>query len=200
MKIGCHCGNVIRDNTDCIPYKAYFIADQDIFDLLDRIAGEMERAWNERDLVSPTSTPRALASEVAHSVVFSYTRRQYQCSNCGRICTQDPDDPRQLQWFTPQDANWKKSFVSIKGEDSKAWHTNLVGHWEPSRSTGRLWYDPSVGQRGGFETFTDWTSLQNRYLALFEQFKSEERLAGARLGVGNEGEAIQDVHSWSSRT
>jgi hypothetical protein len=34
MKITCICGNVLRDQTDYIPYKAHLVADQDYEEML----------------------------------------------------------------------------------------------------------------------------------------------------------------------
>jgi hypothetical protein len=199
MRIGCYCGNVLRDQAEYIPYKGHFIADQDYDNLFEEIEKQLKPIWN-RSASSPSGiNPRELFGSMLSEVIFSYERTLYQCSNCGRICVIDPDDPRYLQWFKPEGENWKKVLVSINGEGSKPWRRNVVGHWDPSRSKGRLWYDPRVGEKGGFETCSDWNSLQNRYFELFELFKAEKQLVGARLGVGNEGEAIQDVHTWSSR-
>jgi hypothetical protein len=195
MKIGCVCGNVLRDQTVNIPYKAHFIADQDYSDLLEEIEGKLEQIRNLSADVPTDSNLREVG--ILWHVISSYERFLYQCSNCGRVCITDPDDLRYLQWFKPEDENWKKVLASIKGEGSKPWRRNLIGHWDPSRSIGRLWYDPRAGEKGGFETFSDWNSLQARYFELFELFKAEKQLVGARLGVGKEGTPIQDVHSWS---
>lgn len=197
MKIGCLCGNVLRDQTDYIPYKAHFVADQDYEDLLVGIEQQLARIIVE-NLGAPTATNQThLLGRVLWDAMRSYTRTMYQCSNCGRLCIDDPDDPRQLQWFKPEDDRlWKRLLASVKGEGSKVWIRNLVGHWDPSRSQGQLWYDPPSGEKGGVEQFADWDSMQSRYHELFELLKAAGSLAGARLGVGNEGEPIVDFHSW----
>jgi hypothetical protein len=87
--------------------------------------------------------------------------------------------------------------ASVKGEKSKVWMRNLVGHWDAARSQGRLWYDPRPEEKGGFEQFTEWANLEKRYYELFESLKADGGLAGARIGMGNEGEPIRDVHNWS---
>jgi CheY-like chemotaxis protein len=43
MKINCICGNVLRDQTDHIPYKAHFVADQDYEDQLVGIEQQLAR-------------------------------------------------------------------------------------------------------------------------------------------------------------
>lgn len=198
MKIGCLCGNVLRDQTDYIPYKAYFVADQDYYGLVEEIEKQLPATLMQA-LGSPTGANRAqLVGQALTDAMRSHMRTIYQCSNCGRLCLDDPDSPRQLQWFKPEDnMRWKRVLASTKGEGAKAWMRNLVGHWDPSRSQGRLWYDPPPGEKGGYEEFTDRANLERRYYDLFGLLKAEGHLAGARLGIGREGEPIRDIHSWS---
>lgn len=197
MKIGCFCGNVLRDQTDYIPYKAHFVADQDYEDLLVGIEKQLAQIMTE-NLASPTATDTTqLLARVLWDAMRLNTRAMYQCSNCGRVCVEDPDDPRLLQWFKPEnDAQWKRVLASVKGENSKVWWRNLVGHWDPSRTQGRLWFDPPPGKMGGVEEYADWQSFEIRYYELFELMKADGTLDGARLGIGNEGEPIRDVHTW----
>jgi hypothetical protein len=61
MKIGCRCGALIRDQTDFLSYKAYLVADQDWFDVLDELATGSER--------------RTLLQEAS--------REMWQCTRCG---------------------------------------------------------------------------------------------------------------------
>jgi hypothetical protein len=198
MKIGCICGNVLRDQTDYVPYKAHFVADQDYEDLLVGIEQQLAGILMQGLGTPAATTQTQLLGRVFWDAMRSYTRTMYQCSNCGRLCLDDPDDLRELQWFKPEDdRQWKRVLASVKGEGSKVWMRNLVGHWDPPRSQGRLWFDPPAGEKGGVEQFTEWPSLQSRYYELFELLKAEGNLAGARLGIGNEGEPIRDVHSWS---
>jgi hypothetical protein len=198
MTISCICGNILRDQTDHVPYKAHFVADQDYEDLLVGIEQQLA-AILAQDRGTPTATnENHLLGRVLWDAMRSYTRTMYQCSNCGRLCLDDPDDPPQLRWFKPEDdRQWKRLLASVKGEGSKVWMRNLVGHWDPSRSQGQLWFDPPAGEKGGVEEFTEWSSLQSRYYELFELMKSEGNLAGARLGIGSYGDPIRDVHSWS---
>lgn len=198
MKISCICGNVLRDQTDSIPYKAHLVADQDYEDLLMGMEQQLVEILKQ-GLGTPTTTSQSPSlGRVLWDAMRSYTRTVYQCNNCGRLCLDAPHDQRELQWFKPEeDAQWNRALASVKGEGSKVWKRNLVGHWDPSRSQGRLWFDPLVGEKGGFERFADWSSLQSRYFELFELLKVDGNLAGARLGIGSGGEPIRDVHSWS---
>ncbi|HYV39664.1 MAG TPA: hypothetical protein VE988_28505 [Gemmataceae bacterium] len=170
------------------------MADQDFEDLVVGI--EQRLAGMTQGGGTPTPTNQT-PLRVLWDAMRSYKRTMYQCSNCGRLCLDDPDNPRELQWFKPEDdRQWKRVLASVKGEGSKVWLRNLVGHWDSSRSQGHIWFDPAAGEKGGVEQFADWSSLLARYYELFELLKAEGNLAGARLGIGNEGEPIRDVHSW----
>lgn len=64
-KFQCSCGHIIRDNTDYLSYKAYYISDQDFYDFLDELEGE------SRDNFA--------------SVAYKYVRDIYQCTKCNNI-------------------------------------------------------------------------------------------------------------------
>ncbi|MBV8072530.1 MAG: hypothetical protein JO270_21690, partial [Acidobacteriaceae bacterium] len=44
MKISCHCGATIYDQTDYLPHKAHFVPDQDWFDVLGAIDDAIEKS------------------------------------------------------------------------------------------------------------------------------------------------------------
>ncbi len=46
MKIGCLCGNTLRDQTDCIPYKGYLWADQDHYGFMETLQDTVQQALN----------------------------------------------------------------------------------------------------------------------------------------------------------
>lgn len=198
MKIGCPCGNILRDQTDDLPFKAYFVADQDYENLLTGIERQLAEIFTQAAGTPAAADPARQIGRVLWAAMASRRRTLYQCRNCGRLCLDGPDDPRELQWFKPDDDDWKLVLASAR-EGSKVGMRNLVGHWDPSRSHGRLWFDPLAGEKGGFEEFDDQGDLEARYHQLFELLNADGRLAGARLGIGSEGEPIRDVHSWSSR-
>jgi hypothetical protein len=180
MKIDCFCGNVLRDQTDRIPYKAHFVADQDYDDLIHGIEKKLKEILTRSEGRFTGGDQPDFFDRLLRDALRSYGRAVYQCSNCGRVCLDDPDNSRKLQWFKPEDGvNWKRVLGSVKGEGSKPWMKNLVGHWDPSRSLGRLWYDPPPGAKGGLEKFADWDSLERRYHELFELFRADGHLVGA---------------------
>jgi hypothetical protein len=201
MKIGCRCGNVLRDQTDSIPFKAHFIVDQDYEGVLDGIARKAAEIFQQARDDAGSGDPAELFGRILWATMSSHRRTMYQCRNCGRLCLDDPDDPQGLQWFKPDDEqDWKLVLASRNGETSKRSGKNLVGHWDASASHGQLWFDPPAGGKGGYEEFDDRTRLEARYYELFEALKADGELDGARLGIGVEGNPIRDVHGWSSRS
>lgn len=199
MKIGCVCGNVLRDQTDNIPFKARFVADQDFEDLGDEIQQKLAALLDQAP-GAPAGDLKSSLGSVIWNALHAYTRSMYQCRNCGRLCVDDPDDPRALQWFRPgEDDDWKLLLASVKGAGSKVWRGNLVGHWDPSASRGEIWFDPPAGEKGGYEEFDDWDRLEKRYFDLLAVLQADPDAAGARLGISGEGEPGRDVHRWSPR-
>src|SRR5436190_18872531 len=95
MKITCHCGALIRDQTDSLPHKAHLIPDQEWFPVYDSI-----------DLVIDDVAGARLDAEAAYtkirSILGTASREIYQCRQCGRLFVDDSQ--RQLQTFAPASA------------------------------------------------------------------------------------------------
>ncbi len=82
MKMRCECGEIISDQTDCLPYKAHFIADQDwfgVFDTLDQIVANVAAG-------RMTADDAQTAVRRAH---VTASRQMYQCGKCGRLLVAD---------------------------------------------------------------------------------------------------------------
>lgn len=75
MKIGCHCGSVIPDQTDYLSFKAHLVADRD---------------WEDF----------TVSSELSGEIDSSYVRSCYQCTECGRLYVEDAS--RKLHSFVPE--------------------------------------------------------------------------------------------------
>lgn len=86
MKFRCTCGEILRDQTDYLPYKARLVADEDWFDLVD-ILDELT-ARGARD-------PDELTRRTLHA-----WRDVFQCPACGRLYLLAGD---QLHEFVPAD-------------------------------------------------------------------------------------------------
>ena len=92
MKIICRCGNILCDNTDAIPYKGHFIADQDWFEFLDKIEAAVKSTELDKERVL-----NQLMSDTG-----KLHRTMYQCPQCGRLYVDDTE--RELCEFVPNKA------------------------------------------------------------------------------------------------
>ncbi|WP_437192045.1 hypothetical protein [Planctomicrobium sp. SH527] len=83
MKITCHCGHLIPDQTDSLPHKARLIPDQNWEQLLERIESEVlgRLAAQKIDVEAASITLLTLLSKS--------TRLMYQCNPCGRLYLND---------------------------------------------------------------------------------------------------------------
>src|SRR6266511_3646463 len=82
MKMRCECGEIISDQTDCLPNKAHFIADQDwfgVFNAIDQIVSDVAAG-------SMTADDAQTAVRRTH---LTASRQMYQCSKCGRLLVAD---------------------------------------------------------------------------------------------------------------
>ncbi len=82
MKIRCHCGATIYDQTDYLPHKAHVIPDQEWFDALDAIDDAIENA-------GPTPAEKEAACMKVRRYLWGITRLAWQCQECGRVYIDD---------------------------------------------------------------------------------------------------------------
>lgn len=193
MFFTCHCGNVIKDGTDYLPYKARFIADQDYFDVLNSLDVELGRLLATQ---GDNSNVDEIVNQFAYKLrdaLSLHQRIAYQCNNCGRLHLDGPEDRIHLEPFGPEDAqNWKKVFCSVNGEHSKPWMRRLSANWYAPSSEGRLWFDPKPGEKGGYEEFNDRLALEKRYYELFNQMQTDSQFINACFQI----EPGKTVHQW----
>jgi hypothetical protein len=81
MKMHCECGAIITDQTDDLPYKAYFVPDQDWIGFTDAID----------QIVSAVATGNMTthdAEAAVSRVHLTKSRTMYQCK-CGRLLVAD---------------------------------------------------------------------------------------------------------------
>src|SRR5690349_8492664 len=136
MKIGCRCGEVIPDQTDFLAYKAYLVADQDWFDVLDEVTAGSER----RSLL-----------EVA-------TRQLWQCRQCGVLYLEDHEGA--LKAFAPLDEPPSTGLLRSYLQDR--WKRPMGADWRAGRDApGQLWWN-GPDDDAGWEEFTDWLGLERR--------------------------------------
>jgi hypothetical protein len=93
MKIGCHCGATVFDQTDDLPQKAHLIPDQAWNAIHDAIDDEVI------DPVADGSLEREAAYHRARRIIGGPSRRMWQCVTCGRLYIDDHN--YQLRCFVP---------------------------------------------------------------------------------------------------
>jgi hypothetical protein len=104
MKITCHCGQLIVDQTDDLPQKAHLIPDQKWLAMFDAI---------ETEVIDPLAA-RRLTTEGAYmrlrEIMISAVRMMWQCSQCGRLYVDDHN--HRLQSYLPEDDNTEKRILA----------------------------------------------------------------------------------------
>ncbi|WP_428390660.1 hypothetical protein [Lichenicoccus sp.] len=154
MHFLCPCGHVIRDQTDCLPYKARYVADQDYADLDRMTAEQIDNAY------------------------WDYHREMYQCQKCGRLFLEDQHS-QQLLAFKPEDHDQVRALGSIRGREYKV---SLEGNWYKMNETpGVLKWGDSGDLLGASERFDQWDDLQRRYFEIKDVLTRENRLRYAQL-------------------
>jgi len=103
--IRCVCGHRISDITDFLPYKAYFLPDQDIEEAMEKsieeaaqFADEWERGEHAgwlREQLEPYlkehglgATIKFIAQHTFNHPTFKFGRPMYECEECGRLWLQ----------------------------------------------------------------------------------------------------------------
>jgi hypothetical protein len=93
VKIGCHCGSTIVDQTDDLPYKGHLVPDQEWYDNFDRIDNLFESIIDGR-------MDRKEANRKVSRLFSEAVRLMWQCRECGRLYIDAPDG--ELRCFIPE--------------------------------------------------------------------------------------------------
>lgn len=94
MKIKCHCGASIIDQTDDLPHKGHLIPDQEWFATFDAIDDEVI------DPLASGQMDKEAAYERARHILERSTRQMWQCRVCGRLYIDGLDG--KLRRFVPE--------------------------------------------------------------------------------------------------
>jgi hypothetical protein len=101
-KLRCTCGHIIRDQTDCIPYKALRYADEDTpvyFEAIETIADLVQAYEHEATERPPHPQPEQQKHDKRKGLTRQITRILghyhighfrvlFECENCGRLWLQ----------------------------------------------------------------------------------------------------------------
>jgi len=112
MKIGCHCGATIFDQTDDLPQKGHLIPDQEWFATYDAMDDEVIVPLTEG------SIDKERAFHLSRRVISRASRLIYQCSTCGRLYIDDKQG--KLQCYVPSDDATSKEILRSRGDRSEA--------------------------------------------------------------------------------
>jgi hypothetical protein len=99
MKIGCHCGALIIDQTDYLPHKGHLIPDQECFAVYDAI---------DEEVIDPLAGGRLEKEEAYHlarDIIRRAARLMYQCRRCGRLYIDDLEGNMQCYAPTSEDTS-----------------------------------------------------------------------------------------------
>lgn len=94
MKIRCHCGASIVDQTDDLPHKGHLIPDQEWFAAYDAIDDEVI------DPVAEGRLGKKAAYQMARRIISRSARLMWECRTCGRLFIDDRQG--QLRCFVPE--------------------------------------------------------------------------------------------------
>ncbi|WP_181777578.1 hypothetical protein [Amycolatopsis pittospori] len=159
MKIRCVCDGLIVDQTDFQRNKAYLVADQDWFDVLDDEEGQ----------------------GTDHGLLLESSRTMWQCGECGRLYIDDRSGT--LHRFDPAETTVPRDLLaSARGA---RWRGNLRGHWWAGAKSGELWWQCGEDD-GGWERFTSGEELERRYLEEFRRLLDLDILRSSFLRLDGE--------------
>ncbi|KAB2856284.1 MAG: hypothetical protein F9K46_14410 [Anaerolineae bacterium] len=190
MKIFCKCGYVISDNTDYLPYKARFIADEDYFELMSVLEGVVTKLANT--IWSNSEVDRAELLRRAHTGLWrhlsSFYRLMYQCPACGRLYVDKLDRAANPEPFVPTEENPTKDLLkSILGDP----RNHLHGYWKEHKNfgTGILIYQDKR------EEFDSWENLRSRFYRVYEELRRTKSVKIARLEK-DDGKVTELIYYW----
>ena len=158
-KIGCICGNTISDNTDFIPNKAHYFADQD-----EEIVRDIQIA------------------DVWHDDLFHYYREMFQCTECGRIIIEQAGTHK-FYSFKPDNPEVPKDLLNSAEGDT--WKACLRAHWDSKKQTGDVGY---LGNNE-FKCFVIYTSrkeVETKYHELLKKLVDRDLVSNAFLRIDGE--------------
>ena len=112
MKIGCHCGATIFDQTDDLPQKGHLIPDQEWFATYDAMDDEVIVPLTEG------SIDKENAFRLSRRVISRSSRLMYQCGVCGRLYIDD--EQGELHCYVPCDDQTSKEILRSRGDRSEA--------------------------------------------------------------------------------
>jgi hypothetical protein len=113
VKIGCHCGAVIYDQTDDLPHKAHLIPDQEWFVVFDAIDDEVI------DPLAEGRLGKEAGYRLARTIIRRSSRLMYQCRECGRLYLDDLQG--RLHCYIPTDEEPAREILRGRDRAADGW-------------------------------------------------------------------------------
>jgi hypothetical protein len=110
MKIGCHCGELIIDQTDDLPHKGHLIPDQEWLAVWDAIDDKII------DPLAAGQIEKEAAYRLTRHILGRAARLMYQCRSCGRLYIDDLEG--NLHCYAP--ASEDVSHEILRNRESRA--------------------------------------------------------------------------------
>lgn len=115
MKFRCPCGHVIRDQTDSLPYKARFLADEDEEAIFEAAIESLEAFMTARETGKQDEflgihfgetypkeiEMKSILNDLLSGVSLA-ARSIYECENCGRIFFEKHPEEARLLSYVPE--------------------------------------------------------------------------------------------------
>lgn len=121
-KILCECSHVIIDQTDFLPYKAVFTADQNseaneteidaICSYINAVKSNKREEWLVNYFGSTFYNNKpddTIICDIKLRISINYERVIYQCEACGRLKVQKGNENVFITFY-PEDEEWKDIF------------------------------------------------------------------------------------------
>ncbi|QBH95372.1 hypothetical protein EKN56_02505 [Limnobaculum zhutongyuii] len=156
-KFNCRCGYTISDGLEYMSNRAHYIANQDYWDLLDKL--EPTQAWEEN----------------AHHLA-QYCRQIYQCPQCNNLIFFAKGSRFD---FNPLSDNTNNLLSSYLGTQ---WKGMLRGHYR--KNTGEVFWQTNL--ESGFKQGLTQAELEALYYRKFEQLNAQQILRDAFLEIDGE--------------
>ena len=129
-KLNCQCGHIIYDQTDNLPYKAWYCKDENIEDIYEFFIDEIDsflkaniegkrNQWIKSKFGKKYSTEldnKSIINDLLISHQNKWEHLMYQCEKCGRIKLETGDD-NYFDSFIPETAEQNKEL--LKSIDKK---------------------------------------------------------------------------------
>jgi len=150
-KIGCTCGETIRDTAEGLPYNGYLNPDTTYFNRIDQATADVvaflsarengsERQWLSECFTADYSKLQLPLGDIIHDILTNHLFRGQmdvlQCPACHRLLIRRSDEPSRFHGFTPEGALQPDIFAPPMQSEFNAWLDALLNEPIPPEIIG----------------------------------------------------------------